>query len=116
MRRSKLKKIALAAALAASVAASAPTFALAQSDLMETLSSQVLTGNYAASRATVAKLEALGIGAISIGSEMVTLVDLLVMIDATEQGQLDRVQFASYLDAIAKNTAEAAYLPADAAD
>ncbi len=113
MKRSKLKRIVLAAALAGTMAASDPTFTFAQSapDLMETLSTQVLAANYAAGRATIAELQALGIGAISIGSDTITLDDLLVMIDAVEQGQLNRVQLATYLDAIAKNAAQAVYLP-----
>ncbi len=114
MKRSKLKRIVLVAALAGAMAAGAPTFTFAQGapdELMATLSTQVLDANYAAGRATIAELQALGIGAIAIGSDTITLDDLLVMIDAVEQGQLDRVQLASYLDAIAKNTAQAVYLP-----
>jgi hypothetical protein len=113
MKRNRLKRIMLAAALAGTMAVSAPTFTFAQSgpNLMATLSTQMLAANYDGGRATIAELQAIGIGAIAIGNDTITLDDLLVMIDAAEQGQLDRVQLASYLDAIAKNTAQAMYLP-----
>jgi hypothetical protein len=114
MKGKKIRRIALAAALASTTLASAPHYALAQqtaSDLLASLSTQVEANNFAASRATIAEMQRLGIGSITVGSETITLTDLLAMIDAAEQGTMDPAALASYLDALAASTAAAVFVP-----
>ena len=111
MKRSKIKRIALAAALASTMLASAPSFSLAQTatQLIAELSTQVQARNFAASRALIRDMEQAGIVAVRVGSQRISLEDLLGMIASAESGKMQPAELAAYLDALAENTAQAVF-------
>ena len=111
MERNKISRIALAAALASTILAGTTQFAFTQTafDVMATLSSQVARNDFAGSRATIVELQQLGIAAITVGSERISLADLLAMIEAAETGQMSPPALAAYLDALASSTAQAVF-------
>ena len=113
MKRNKISRIALAVSLAGTIFAGTTQFAYTQTafDVMATLSSQVARNDFAASRATIAELQQMGIAAITVGSERIALADLLAMIEAAESGQMSPVALAAYLDALASSTAQAVFIP-----
>jgi hypothetical protein len=114
MKARKLKRIALAAALAGTMLAGVPQTTFAQqtaSDLLGILSAQVQANNFAAARSTIAEMQALGIGSISVGSDTITLAELEGMIASAEAGTTDPGALASYLDSLASSAAQALFAP-----
>jgi len=114
MKRDKIARLTLAAALASTIFVATPESPLAQttSDVLTTLASQVQAYDFAASRNTINELQQVGIGSITVGSETVSLGDLLVMIEAAEAGTMDPAALASYLAALAASTGQALFVPA----
>jgi hypothetical protein len=113
MKGKKIRRIALAAALAGSVFIGVPETGFTQTapQVLASLSDQVEVGNFAQARATIDSLQQMGIGALVIGSERISLFDLLAMIAAAESGQMDPAALASYFDALAASTAVAVFVP-----
>jgi hypothetical protein len=112
MKRDKIRRITMAAALAASMLVGAPGFSFAQTaqSTITALSSQVGASNFADARATIQGLRNSGITAISVGDQTISLADLLAMIDAAEAGEMKPDELAAYLDALAASTAQALFL------
>jgi len=110
----KIKRIALAAALAGTLFANTAQFAFTKtaSEFMTTLSSQVGGNEFAAGRATIQELQRMGVGAIRVGSEKFSLANLLAMIAAAEAGQMNPAALAAYLLALANSTAQAIFVSA----
>lgn len=117
MKSNKIGRIALAAALAGTVMMSAPVFSLTQNapTVMASLSSQVGAFDYAAARATIEALRQSGVGSIRVGNETVTLDELLAMIDDAEAGRTNPTDLAAYFDSLGSSTAQAVFLPSQAA-
>jgi hypothetical protein len=95
--------------------AATPQVAYAQTanDVLVTLAASVQTNDFAAARAAIQALQAQGIGAITVGTEVVTLEALLAMIAAAEAGQMDPLLLAAYLEALSESTATALFTPVE---
>src|SRR4029453_12397483 len=79
--------------------------------VLAALSDQVEIGNFAEARATIERLEQMGVGALIVGGERISLFDLLAMIAAAEAGQMDPAGLAAYFEALASSTAVAVFVP-----
>jgi hypothetical protein len=109
----KIRRIALATALASTMFVGTAQFAFTKTvnQFMASLSSQVGGSDFAASRANIIALQRMGIGAIMVGSEKIPLVDLLAMIEAAEAGRMDPTELAAYLSALSQSAAVALFVP-----
>jgi hypothetical protein len=112
MSQKKIRRIALAAALATTVFAGTPQFSFAQtaSETFATLASQVRAFDFGASRATIRHLQDLGFTAVRIGSDQISLQDLLAMINSAAGRASDPIQLAGYFDSLASDTADALFI------
>lgn len=114
MKSNKIKRIALAAALASTVFAGTAEIGFAQttSDVLTTVASQVRSNDFAAGRSTINQLQQSGIGSITVGNESVSLSEIEAMIAAAEAGQMSAAELAAYLEALAASAARALFVPA----
>lgn len=114
----KVSRIALAAALAGSLLVASPQLAFTQTanEFMASLSTNVQGLDFEVGRANVVKLQQMGIAAIIVGTERISLEDLLAMIRAAEQGTIDSAALAAYLLALAESTALAVFVPLENPD
>jgi len=109
----KIKRIALAAALSGAVLAGMTQIGFSETatDVLATVAANVQNLDFAAARSLIAELQQNGIAAILVGSERITLEDLLAMIAAAEAGQMQPAELAAFLRALAENTALAVFIP-----
>jgi hypothetical protein len=112
-KRDKIRRIAMAAALATTVLVGTPQISFAQtaSETLAALSAQVRAMDFAGSRATIRQLQENGFIGIRVGNEILSFEDLLGMIDAASSGEMHPTSLAGYLGSLATNTALALFVP-----